>query len=43
MSSKKVLELAVKQPLAPNQTLIDLLREVLKEAKAGHIHALGIA
>jgi hypothetical protein len=42
-SSKKILELAVRQPLAPNQKLIDLLRDVLKEAKAGKIHALGIA
>jgi hypothetical protein len=39
MTKLKVLPRA----LAPNQRLIDLLRETLKDAKDGKIHALGIA
>lgn len=40
---KKVLTLAVRPPLDPNQKLIDMLRETLREAKEGKIQALGIA
>jgi hypothetical protein len=40
---KKVLTLAVKPPNAPNQRVIDCLREALKDAKAGKIQAIGIA
>lgn len=34
---------AIPRADAPNQRLIDLLRETLKEAKEGKVHALGIA
>ena len=40
---KKVLELAVKQPLEPSEKIINCLREALKDAKEGKIHAVGIA
>jgi hypothetical protein len=40
---KKVLTLAVKPPNAPNQRIIDCLREALKEAREGKVQACGIA
>jgi hypothetical protein len=43
IATKNVLTLAVKPPNAPNEKIIDLLREALKDAKAGKIHAIGIA
>jgi hypothetical protein len=34
---------AIPSALEPNQRIIDLLREVLRDAKEGKVHAIGIA
>jgi hypothetical protein len=41
--SKRIELRALPRALDPNQKLIDLLRETLREAKEGKIHAIGIA
>jgi hypothetical protein len=43
MSEKKILNLAIKQPLSPNDKVIQLLREALKDAKEGKVQAVGLA
>ena len=40
---KKVINLVVPVPDAPNEKIVKILRETLKEAKAGSIQAIGIA
>jgi hypothetical protein len=42
MTNKPELK-TIPRALDPNQKLINLVREVLKDAKEGKIHALGIA
>jgi predicted NBD/HSP70 family sugar kinase len=41
--TKKILELIAPQPGAPNEKVINLLRETLKEAREGKVQAIGIA
>jgi hypothetical protein len=42
-SKKKVLNLVAPQPNMPNESIITVLRETLKEARAGKVQAIGIA